>query len=66
MTPRELRDLACELAARLRAEIEALPESHPRRRWPARHDAAEPTARPLRFARISFSRSTIGLRSETQ
>jgi polyhydroxyalkanoate synthesis regulator phasin len=41
MTPRELQDLARELAARMRAEIEALPADHPMRRWLARHDAAE-------------------------
>ena len=40
MTPRELQDLARELAARMRAEIEALPADHPMRRWLARHDAA--------------------------
>ena len=41
MTPRELQDLARELAARMRAEIEELPVDHPMRRWLARHDAAE-------------------------
>ena len=41
MTPRELQDLARELAARMRAEIEELPVDHPMRRWLAAHDAAE-------------------------
>ena len=41
MTPRELQDLAAELADQLRAEIEAMPPDHDMRRWLARHDAAE-------------------------
>ena len=41
MMRREIQGLAAELAAGMRAEIEALPADHPMRRWLARHDAAE-------------------------
>ena len=40
MTTREIRHLAAELAARLLADIEALPDNHPARRELARHNAA--------------------------
>jgi hypothetical protein len=41
MMRREIQGLAAELAAGMRAEIEALPADHPMRRWLAAHDAAE-------------------------
>ena len=44
MTPREIRHLAAELAARLRADIEALPADHPARQELALQDAARARA----------------------